>query len=472
MPVNTEHPQYLAWKMDWKKVRDALGGERSIKAGGTEYLAKISGMLMDEYDAYLQRGTFFDATSRTQDGLLGAIFRKAPEVQIPAQFEELINNIDLLGSPFDVFAKGVTGEVIAMGRYGVAVDVPLHDETRQAFMVGYPAESIISWREKIFNGKKVLTLVVLREAILKPSADDPFELEEHIQYRVLRLGPVGVDSESNVYSVTVFKQTFEGGREPFSFEAPIVPLRAGIPLDFIPFQFFGPKELTSSVQKPPILGLVDENLGHWRIGTELRHGAHYTALPTLVVTGADDGLELTIGPASGMKLPEGATAQILEFGGKGMTLLERMLVSAEKNMAVLGARLLEEPKAAAESGVALGIRHRGENSLLASISNTVSQGLTNVLNWTVWWSGGTEDAATVQLNKDFFEAPLDPQGMVELIAAWQSGGIGGDTLFFNLKQGERLPPAMTVEEWREDLENNGPVLGAFPIEPIEEEEDA
>ncbi len=473
MPVDTKHPEYLAWNADWKKVRDVLGGERAIKAARTEYLAKIPGMQDDEYNAYLGRGTFFDASSRTLDGLLGAIFRKPPEIETPDAFKEMTENIDLLGSPLEVFAKGATSEVIAVGRYGVAVDVPLQGEARHAFLVGYPAESIISWREHIADGKSILTRVVLREAILTPKVDDPFELEETIQYRVLQLGTVDfgdVKFTTNVYSVTVFKQNLVDGHEVFTFEPPVVPLRAGAPLDFIPFQFFGPRELKPAIQKPPILGLVDENLGHWRTTVELRHGAHYTALPTLVVSGADDGLELTIGPASGMKLPEGAKAEILEFGGQGMTLLERMLVSAEKNMAVLGARLLEEPKSAAESGVALGMRHRGENSLLASISNTVSQGLTRVLNWAVWWSGGPETGSVIQLNKDFFEAPLSPEGMVQLITAWQSGGIGGDTLFFNLKQGERLPPTMTIEEWRQDLEENGPVI-EFPVEPDEDEDD-
>ena len=74
----------------------------------------------------------------------------------------------------------------------------------------------------------------------------------------------------------------------------------------------------------------------------------------------------------------------------------------------------------------------------------------------VWWSGGQPDSATVELNRDFFEQPLSPDNLLKLVAAWQQGGIGGETLFHNLKTGERLPENMTFEGWQRDIETNGP----------------
>ena len=475
MPVDTPHQQYTSWLPDWRKIRDVLGGERAIKAGRQEYLPKLPDQSLSEYDAYLERGVFFDATSRTQDGLLGAIFRKPPDVEVPTKAEELLKNVDGAGAPFETFAKQVVAEVIALGRYGALVDLP-QAESRMPFVVGYPAESIISWHTEVMDGRWRLRMIVLKEVTQEPKVDDPFELEESITYRVLSLGstiPHNKEVPEGNYNVVEFKKvTATGGREPFLHTEPIIPLRNGKPLDFIPFQFFSPSTLVASIQKPPLLGLVEANLGHWRTTVELRHGAHFTALPTLFVAGdVGEDFDLTIGPATGLKLPEGSTAGILEFKGDGLGTLEREIEATQKRMTVLGARLLEDQKAAAESGVAMGMRHRGENSMLASVSDTVSQGLERVLGWLVWWSGGEETGVRVSLNKDFFEAPLMPDGVVKLVSAWQTGGIGGETLFWNLKEGERLPPDMDFEAWEKDLEENGPAAAFLGPELEEDDEE-
>ena len=44
---------------------------------------------------------------------------------------------------------------------------------------------------------------------------------------------------------------------------------------------------------------------------------------------------------------------------------------------------------------------------------------------------------------------------LKLVAAWQQGGIGGAVLYHNLKAGERLPEAMTFEDWERDIEEHG-----------------
>ena len=129
-------------------------------------------------------------------------------------------------------------------------------------------------------------------------------------------------------------------------------------------------------------------------------------------------------------------------------------------MAVLGARLLEDQKPGVEAAETVSLRHRGENSLLASIADTVGRGLSKALSWRVWWAGGGEGEATVELNTDFLEASLSPDGLLKMVAAWQQGGIGGKVLHHNLRLGERLPEGMTFDDWQDDIEQNGAAV--FP----------
>ena len=70
-------------------------------------------------------------------------------------------------------------------------------------------------------------------------------------------------------------------------------------------------------------------------------------------------------------------------------------------------------------------------------------------------AAGQENAAVVEMNKDFSTASLSPAELVQFVAAWQQGGIGGEVLFHNLKAGERLPEGMTFEGWERDIEEHG-----------------
>jgi hypothetical protein len=53
---------------------------------------------------------------------------------------------------------------------------------------------------------------------------------------------------------------------------------------------------------------------------------------------------------------------------------------------------------------------------------------------------------TVTLNTDFSDTALDPQEMTALMGLWQSGAISHESLLWNMKRGEVLPPDTDIEE--------------------------
>ena len=461
MPVDSKHRQYQANWAKWRRVRDVVAGEDAVKARGEAYLPRLEGQSFgaDGYHAYRDRAEFHEATGRTLDGLAGAIFRKDPMITVPAGFADRLERVTPGGLDFVSFAKMVVREVIAVGRYGVLVDTP--GAGGEPFLAGYTAESMINWRTTLLAGGPVLSLVVLREDASRPAAGDPFETETGERFRVLQLAPLE-EGGAPVYLQTLYERRRTGaGREDIvAVDGPFTPTRRGEPLDFMPFRFIGPTALDAEVQKSPIQGLVNVNLSHFRTSADLEHGAHFTALPTAWVAGdlkqgADDD-ELRIGSGAAWHLEADARAGFLEYTGQGLDALEKRLERKEAHMAVLGARLLEDQKAGVEAAATISLRHRGENSMLASLADTVGRGLTEALAWLVHWAGGPEGAVRVELNKDFFENPLGPKEMLELVNAWQRGGIGGEALFHNLKAGERLPEAMTFDDWQRDIRENRP----------------
>ncbi len=464
MPVNTPHEDYQRAMPEWQKLRDVLAGQAAVRRQAAQYLRRPPGMSFEEFDAYADAATFMPATGRTLAGLTGAIFRKAPIIN--ASNQDLIENIDQRGTPFAVFAKATTNEVIAMGRHGVLVDVP-SKEGGQPYLARYTAENIINWRSATVNGKPTLTMVVLKEIEARPREEDRFTTDEVEQYRLLELIRTP-DHSSPVYAVSVFERRRE---DTALIEGPIVPLRRGEPLTFIPFEFIGPTDLQPGIEQSPLLGLADTNIAHYRTSAEYENSLFFAGFPIFVIAGdmPTSGIELRAGSGMVWQLEKGATAQVLQGSAENVGALREALDRKAQDMAILGARLLEPQKAGVESAEAIGLRHRGESATLASIADTVGRGLSRVLTWAMWWAGEQNADATVQLNTDFIGAPMSGAEIVQFVSAWQTGGLPLEALHHSLARGEALPEGMTLDKYREGLENDGPAAAFLGPEPDDDE---
>jgi hypothetical protein len=176
-----------------------------------------------------------------------------------------------------------------------------------------------------------------------------------------------------------------------------------------------------------------------------------------------------MGPTEVWKLRKGDSVGMLEFSGNGLARLEAALAEKETKMALLGARLLEEQKRAAETAETARLRQAGESATLASISRIASMGIQQVLRWWVEWAGGDSNPVTFELNRDFVEGGMTPQDAVALMTLWQQGGISQETFLWLLQQGELLPPKKTVEDELADLLKQEPAR--VPINRSEESDD-
>lgn len=431
MPIDTLHPQAEARRPQWRRIRDCLEGEDAVKAAGPRYLPPLSGMDPEDYAAYLQRALFFEAAARTVDGLMGAVFRKDPLIEAPPAARPLIDDATLAAQPLDGFAKDVVREVLAIGRHGILVDHP--EDGGRPYLRAYRAEDIVNWRMGTGAGAPRLDWLVLRETVETGDGDDPFRGGASVQWRLLAL-------EDGRYVQRVYAKRAGGRDDDFDVIAEHFPARAGRPLDTLPFVFVGPSGLGPDIARSPILGLCNVNLSHYRTSADLEHGAHFTALPTPYVVGANgEAPELRIGSGTAWLLPAGASAGMLEFSGQGLEALERRLERKERAMAVLGARLLEDQKRGVEAAETVRMRHRGENSVLASVAGSVSRALERALKLALWWAGADAPKVSVRLNRDFTDTPLSGDELRALVEAWQLGAYPKEVLWRKLREGEVIP---------------------------------
>lgn len=455
MSVDTKHSEYNEYYEIWERCEHAAEGQDEIHEYGVKYLPRLSGQTDQEYFAYKQRALYYNATARTIDGLTGMLFMKPETIEAPAAMDSIIADVTMGGLSLHQFAEVISEEVITIGRVGVLIDYPpivnavtlaqAQAQGARPYATMYDAESIINWKTGRINNVEQLTLVVLEEENEIPV--DEFESKCEPQWRVL-------DLVNSAYRQRVFRKDKRG---EFILVEEIFPQINGRVINKIPFEFFGVRDNTPCVDKPPLLDLVDVNLSHYRTTADYEHGLHFTGLPTPVVTGYysdDKSASLRIGSGTAWLLPEPESkAFYLEFTGQGLGELREALRSKEAMMATLGARILAPEKRAAEAAQTANIHRSSENSVLASIAQSISVGLTHVMEWLRDWSNVTGDVK-IELNRDFIPNSMTAQDLQALVQSWQAGAISQASLFECLKAGDIIAQDVSFDDEMERIKNN------------------
>lgn len=459
MAVDTHHEEYDEYYDQWERCEHAAEGQDEIHEYGIKYLPRLSGQTDQEYKSYKQRALFYNATQRTIDGLTGLLFIKPPVTVYPAGIDAITKDITMSGVNLHQFAEMVAEEVVMLGRAGVLVDHPpmtealtlaqAQDLGMRPYMRLYDAEAIINWKTQRIAGVEMLVLVVLEEEY--EVQEDEFEYECKTQYRVL-------DLPEGIYRQRVFRKDEKNN---WVVVETIFPLSQGNPIARIPFEFFGVRDNTPCVDKPPLLDLVDVNLSHYRTTADYEHGLHFTGLPTPVVTGFysdDQSAQLRIGSGTAWLLPDpAAKAFYLEFTGQGLSELREALRAKEAMMATLGARILAPERKVSETAQAAAIHQAGENSVLASIAQSISIGLTHCLEWVANWAG-VPGECKIDINRTYLPNSLTYQDVQALVQSWQAGAISHQTLFDNLVKGDIIAADTSFADEQERIDLTAPGL--------------
>jgi len=440
------HADYVEFLEEWLCLRDHLAGTRRIKEEGTKYLPAL-GDDADKYVAYKMRALYYEATKRTHQALLGALLMK------PAQYQGIENEdfgqVTPDGFTMPTFQRNVLSELIAVGRTGVLVDLPRDDSAEVPYFVQYSAEDIINWRFERVNDRIQLTLVVLREKY--EEAKGRFGTDRKTRYRVLELiDGVYVQSEHKALRD-------DKDRVAFQSDGEIVPMKRGQPLDYIPFVFFTPLGNVPQISEPPLSPLAAINESHYRTSADLEHGRHFTGLPTAWVAGFDPDTVLEIGSqVAWVSSDPAARAGFLEFTGQGLRALETAMAEKQEQMATMGARMLRAPRNGVEAAETARIYQSAESGTLAGLAQAASESFTQLLKYWAEWQGQNPDGLSVEFNTDYIDTRMDPAMLTSLLAAWQTGAISYDSLFYNLRQGELIPDKVTIEDERGLIESEGP----------------
>jgi hypothetical protein len=460
MPVNTTHPCYDARLCDWQLVRDCIAGKNAIICGGEKYLPRLAEQDDAAYEGYQKRAKWFNATARTQESMVGILFRKEPTVE--TDLSELIQwDLDMGNTPLVQYAAKIANDVTSVGRAGTLVD--WSEKEGRPYVSYYRAEDILNWQTARINGRQVLTMLVLRECVLEESSD-PYLPTEVEQFRVLRLDFSG---ERPTVLAEVYRGAPKTSRRQAATKASylltdVFPMeRRGEPLPEIPFTFHNASEAGPEISKPPLYDIAELNTGHWRNSADLENGRHVAGVPTPYACGFEAEGKLYLGTSHAWTSEDvQAKAGFVEFSGQGLDALVKALEETTQQMEALGARMIS-PSNATEAYGTVALRNAAENSSITKIADQISDSMTRVLGWMEFWIGTmpslADTTAEFHVHKDFNSVALTPEEMTGLTNLWQQNAISFDTLFEKLQRGEVIPEGRTMEEEQELIDANPPM---------------
>ncbi len=480
------HADYRYYKPDWDMIRDAMAGERRVKALGETYLPRLGVSAGTTYDAYKQRAVFVNMTARTVSGLVGTIFRRRPKkIGFPDKQVKLTDMISPDGAPIDMFAKTIVNELTQVGRVGLLVDMDSNG-INPPYLTYYVAENILSWKTEMIDGKETLTYVLLREIVdamkflgLEGSTaptDGPIKIGTRqtrvagfdsgetpilrAQYRVLTL-------ENGTYVQKTYNTIMNKGVEILGEPSVVQPSRNGQPLDFIPFMIAGTNGVSAKVTKSPMYDIATLNMSHYRSSAQLEHGRYFTALPIYYVPikAGQEGGEYTIGPSVVWEVPTGEKPGILEYFGTGLRELANSLAEKESHISQLGGRIMGISRSSASQAPEVAaLTQSNELSVLTNICDAATDVLTRVLRWWAWWQNVDDKTVAKMryaLNRDFASANIGAREIRAIQALYQSGILPVAELHRVFQEAELLSEETTVEDFIAMLENPT----SFPNQP-------
>jgi hypothetical protein len=441
-----------------------ISGNSIASLPGTRYLpapnaCDVSSENIERYRSYLARAVFVNFTAATKEGFLGMVFRRDSEIKLPASLAYLEENANGAGLALDQQIRETVGDTIETGRYGLLVDYPdaepgltasqVRARNLQARILPYTAESIINWRCTIIDGQRLLSLVVLQEDVELVDSDG-FGAAMSVQYRVLML----VDG---VYVQAIYD------KEGNAIGDPYVPRKfSGSSWNRIPFFFVGSQNNDESVDKSLLYDIGELNVAHYRNSADYEESSFMTGQPTPWASGLTQtwvsevmGGKLNIGSRAAVLLPEGGAFGLAQANPNQMP--QQGMLDKETQLVKIGANIISDMSGNMRVDQ-IKMIFSGKTSKLALLVSNVEQAYYSALAACAEFMGSSTEEAEVKINKEFFDASLDPQQVMASIALLDRGIIAAQDMRWQLRTGGLISHDRTDEDIEAEAETADPML--------------
>lgn len=459
MPIDSQHPSYKEKLPIWKKIED-ITRKKNVEG----YLVYLNPQdKSDENKArnrqYQERAIFYAISGQTTQGMVGSIFRKWPDSNMPDQLKYLQSNADGAGVSIYQQSQGLCDDVTRKGRGGLLVSFPQTEgQVSQSDMVEgrvvatvhrFEPEQIINWRTTRDGSRVKMSLVVIQETTEEPEDSDPYYAESVDVIRELYL-------EDGVY----WERLWREGDNGWEITAQYMPLDyQGNPWQEIPFIFVGSENNDPSPDLPPMSGIVDLNIGHYRNSADFEDSVWFCGQAQPWMSGiSQDHVDLLhknnmyVGSRNMIGVPEGE-----QFGfaqAKENPLVKQAMDDKVQMMIALGARMMQVGSATKTASQVMGERE-AQTSLLALVASNISEAYTQCLQWVGKYMGVEDPDMHYTLNQDFLAVTADAQMAQTVMKGFLEGTVPLPDYVRWMKRAELFDDERTVDNYADLLPFGG-----------------
>lgn len=461
MSLKTTHPQYAEKFNAWTAMRDFYKGEGKVKDAGVTYLPPTAGMVLDGmepnnigyklYQAYKDRAAFPDYVKEGVEALIGLIHQHDAKIELPERMQYLLESATVDGESLMMLLRKINEEQLISGRIGLLVDLPKNPDPSnpQPFISMYVAESVTNWDDGAsIEGINNLNMVVLNESGM---VRDGFTWKFTEKYRVLEL-------REGLYE----QGAFEG--DNYVQDAMQIPMLRGKALNKIPFVFINSKDLISTPDNPPLMGLGQLCLSIYRGEADYRQNLHMQGQDTLVTVGGirnpnsvpgQDDDAVRVGAGSRIDVEMGGDAKFIGVSSTGLSEQRNSLENDRKRAEFKAGQLIGNQSIKNESGNAMLARLAAQTANLNQISMSSGEGLQTALRHIAEWMGEDPKKVKVTPNTEFTNAASNAQELVYLMTARSLGApLSMRSIHTSLK--ERGYTQMDYDEEMKLVKQEGP----------------
>lgn len=397
----------------YEMIEDCLDGEWAIKEKKTTYLPKpnptdTSNANLARYDDYIQRAIFYNVTARTADALVGQIFLRPPEIELPELLSPIEHNANGEGLDIVQLTKEACNYVLPYGRGGMLADYPTTGGmvSRGDIMEGrvrptirfYKPQDIINWETRVIGNETVLTMVVLKEVFEKRD-ENSFVVSEYEQYRALEL------LDDGCVRVSIF--VYDIDHKDYNREQVYnICDSAGNEFGKIPFTFIGSENNDSTIDRPPLYSMSVLNIGHYRNSADYEESLYFIGQPTLFISGVtEDWVKdvwkgtLRLGARGVIPGPPDSDAKLIQASPN--SLAKEGMDQKEQQMVAVGAKLIESKSSVERKEKEIQIEAAGDISILTNIAQNVEKAVVSSLEFAAMFVGADIGEIKFNVNKNF-----------------------------------------------------------------------
>lgn len=396
---------YDAMEEVWEMVETLLGGTRTMRSAGREYLPQHDEESDVNYDDRLHSNVLFNVLELTLDHFVGRPFSDPVSLNddVPETIREMAKNIDLQGNDITTLCRQWFREGLAKGFAHILVDMPSLDmEERQG-------RTLADDRQ---DGRRPYWLFIKPDNVIFATSeivgtpDGPREHLTHVRIKEIvteREGFAEVEKEHIRVLEPGLWLLYEKRQVKRRKPEWVLIDNGTTDLDVIPMVTFYAANREGLMQaKPPLEDLAHLNIRWWQSNADQINVLTVARFPMLAVAGATDasGTTMRIGPRQllGTKDANGKFYYV-EHTGKSINAGRQDLLDLEEQMANYGSIFMKR-RPGNQVATARALDSAESTSPLQDMTVRFIDSVNTALKLTAEWMK-VEDGGTVKIATDF-----------------------------------------------------------------------